>query len=577
MKIHIKNRLLYKKGSMLALVTTCIVILTALGVGILATAYGTRRQAIALKNETAAMFAADAGYEKAIFWMCQQPDMLNALKTEAAGASGTINLRGSYCTYQIEFFSFMGSRPVYKITSNGHSGIFRRTVDAFVVQATSGWDMGMCRIASDRNNTTPVYFADDEIIDMPIQINDLLDKPDERDIYIKGEPEFIQFLTMGESRYTEEDFDKYEGVISLFNAGIYFDQPDTKIMSEDAIQTKIDRFKSSTKANFILKPSATAPVTKPQPAVHLEFFVEDDIGKVRITNNCTVRGFQQNSDERTWDFKIQPDSDGKIYERYDIYAYHLRPKDADSSGERFIVPVTDTYVSQSFGEHESASGGQIFVDGNVIIGSGDTLLAGLQDVIKGKITIVATGNIWIADSIFVAGQHNEDGLPSADNPNSLGLIAQGVIKVIDPGMSNYNYVDGSKPIEPSGFKYVAIGQADVSSAKEGDANYHKRHLPDPMIVEAAITVGGGGWGAENVRRDRYGGRKETSNPQDFLVVRGTITEAMRGIVGQIGRDGYLKRYYLDERLLEGILPGDIWLRGKFVPAPAGWHDYRPSI
>jgi len=577
MRIQSKQRLHYKKGSMLALVATSMVILTALGVGILATAYGTRRQAIAIKNETTAMFAADAGYEKAIFWMCQQPDILNALKTEAAGTSGTISFPGSYCDYRIEFFSFMGSRPVYKIISNGHSGIFRRTVSVLVVQAISGWDMGMCRIASGRNNTTPVYFADDEIIDMPIHINNLLDKPDERDIYIKGNPDFLQFLTMGESRYTEnDDFDKYKEVISLFNAGIYFDQPNTKITDEAAIQTKIDRFKSSTKAKFILKPSAKAPVAKPQPAVHLEFFVEGDIGKVRITNNCTVRGFQQNSDEMTWDFKIRPYSDGKEYERYNIYAYHLRAKDADSNGERFIVPLTDTYVSQSFGGHESALGGQILVDGNVIIGSGDSLLPGIQDVIKGKITIVATGNIWIADSIVLDGNHDADGLPSAGNPNSLGLIAQGVIKVVDPGMNNYNYVDG-KPIEPSGFKYVAIGQPDVSSAKEGDANYHKRHLPDPTVVEAAITVGGGGWGAENVRRENDGGRKETSNPQDFLVVRGTITEAMRGIVGQIGKDGYLKRYYLDERLLEGILPGDIWLRGKFVPAPSGWHDYRSSI
>jgi hypothetical protein len=89
-----------------------------------------------------------------------------------------------------------------------------------------------------------------------------------------------------------------------------------------------------------------------------------------------------------------------------------------------------------------------------------------------------------------------------------------------------------------------------------------------------MTVGGGGWGAENVARSSYGGRKEYSSPQDYLIVRGAITEAVRGVVGVIGSDGYLKRYYMDERLLEGILPGDIWLRGKYIPAPAGWHDYR---
>ena len=103
-----------------------------------------------------------------------------------------------------------------------------------------------------------------------------------------------------------------------------------------------------------------------------------------------------------------------------------------------------------------------------------------------------------------------------------------------------------------------------------------RYLPDPTIVEAAITVGGGGWGAENV-----GNRKEESSPGDALVVRGTFVEAVRGVVGLFSTssgdpiDGYAKYYYLDERLLEGVLPGNIWFGGKYVPAPAGWHDYRP--
>ena len=89
-----------------------------------------------------------------------------------------------------------------------------------------------------------------------------------------------------------------------------------------------------------------------------------------------------------------------------------------------------------------------------------------------------------------------------------------------------------------------------------------------------MTVGGGGWGAENVVRSGYGGRKEYSSPQDDLILRGTITECVRGIVGIIGSDGFLKHYYFDTRMLQGILPGDMWLRGKYVPAPAGWRDYR---
>ena len=175
------------------------------------------------------------------------------------------------------------------------------------------------------------------------------------------------------------------------------------------------------------------------------------------------------------------------------------------------------------------------------------------------------------------------GFQSIDNPNVLGLISQGVIKVVDPGISSYpqegdllpnqrrgNYYPGP-PSEPNGFKYVPIGRSD--SAAQYDPN---RHLPDPMVVEAALTVGGGGWGAENVQWNSYGGRKEASGYQDDLIVRGTISEAARGVVGLINADGFLKRYYSDERLLEGVLPGDIWLRGKYIPAPAGWHDYRPD-
>jgi hypothetical protein len=75
------------------------------------------------------------------------------------------------------------------------------------------------------------------------------------------------------------------------------------------------------------------------------------------------------------------------------------------------------------------------------------------------------------------------------------------------------------------------------------------------------------------------GRKEATGSQDYLRVHGTITECIRGVVGVsgfMGADGYLKSYHMDNRLLTGIVPGDIWLRGKYVPAPAGWHDYRPQ-
>ena len=278
------------------------------------------------------------------------------------------------------------------------------------------------------------------------------------------------------------------------------------------------------------------------------------------------------------DFKLKPGTGGEVSERYYIYAYHFMPV----GGQRTTIPIEQTYVSQSFGGVESEPGGQIFVDGSVIIGGDRTDQNGNQ-VVKGKITVVATGNIWVADSVVVDGLHDANGKPAMDNPNVLGLIAQGVIKVVDPGISQYSTVWPNRypgpPVAPSGFTYVPIGIRDSGTGKKD----YDRHLPDPMVVEAAMTVGGGGWGAENVSNGSgYGGRKEEPSwPQKLqndLVVRGTITEAARGVVGLIlpVKDGYDKKYYMDERLLEGILPGDIWLRGKYIPAPAGWCDYRPS-
>lgn len=557
-------------GSVMVLVTISLVILAALGVGLLMVGYGARLHAIQIKTEAVAMLVAEAGYEKAVFWMGQQEDMLSTLQQGIEGTSGAIDFESGGCDYQIEFHTFIGSRPVYRVTSNGHSGKFNRTVEVLIVQAVSGWDMGMCRVATGPTSTSPVYFANGETIDMPLHINNLKDNPDERDIYITGAPDFLQAVAMGESRHTTGDVDKYTSVMSLFEDGIYFDQPDSRVTDQASIQAKVDRFQQSTKAEFQFTPAAEASVSKPQPAVQLEFFVEGEVGKVRVTNNCTVRGFRQSNDSRTYDFRIESGSVPTKYERYYIYAYHVMPEDA----QRPIYPVQQTYVSQSIGGAESEPGGQIFVNGNVVVG-GDRSLDNGDQRVKGKITVVATGNIWVADSIVLDGSHDADGMPSADNPNVLGLIAQGVIKVADPGMSDYTYVDDT-PEEPSGFKYVPIARPDNPSSVPGDADYHKRYLPDPMVVEAAMTVGGGGWGAENVARGSYGGRKEASGPQDDLVIRGSLTEVVRGVVGLIGSDGFLKHYYMDARLLEGVLPGDVWLRGKYIPAPAGWHDYRAA-
>ena len=552
-----KKNQFFPRASVLALVVVSLIVLTTLGVGLLAVAYGVRHQAASFENEAIAMLAAEAAYEKAVFWMSRQEDMLSALQHGVAGTSGTIQFLNSSSDYNIEFYGFIGARPVYRIQTTGSSGVFSRTVDVLVIQAIGGWDMGMCRVPTGTTSTVAVNYVNGEVIDIPLHINKLSDSPDVKDIYISGSPQFLRSIAMGESRYTTAGSDKYSSVMNLFRGGIYFSQPDSKVMDETAIQTKINRFRDSTKTQFKFTPTAGAAVTNPLSAVHIEFFVQGGIGKVRITNNCTVRS----NNGGTYDFRIKPGTGGTQYEKYYIYAYHLIPSDADTTGVRFIRNIDETYVSQSIGGVESEPGGQIFVNGNVIIGSGDPNLTGTRNAIKGKITVVATGNIWIADSLVVDGTHTADGKPSKDNPNVLGLMAQSVIKVIDPGKSA---VDGT-PVQPAGYVYVPVGTNDSGQP----ATSYRRHLPDPTVVEAALTVGGGGWGAESV-----GGRKELTSPQDDLIVRGTITEATRGVVGLTGSDGYLKFYYLDERLLEGVLPGDLWLAGKYIAAPAGWHDYR---
>jgi hypothetical protein len=563
-----------------------------------------------VKNEAAAMFAADAGYEKAVFWMSRQRDVLSALQQNGVlGTSGAINLANGDCDYKIGLFTFVGARPVYRVISNGHSGMSDVTVDVLVLQAMSGWDMGMCRVASGQMETYPVNFADGEIIDIPLHINKFGDDYDRRDIYISGDPRFLQPVAVSEPRYDTSGSDKYASGMGLFEGGIYFDQPNSRVTDEASIQSKVDRFRNSTNAQFQFKPVDKTPlgsVENPHPAVQMEFFVEGGIGKIRITDNCTVLGFQQAMDDRTWDFRIEPGSGGTAYQRHDIYAYHFISVDAVANGERFTRRIDQTYVTQSVGPVQSAPGGQIFVDGNVIIG-GDRILHNGDQVVRGRITVVATGNIWIADSVVVDGPRDADGRPSQNNPNVLGLVAQGVIKIVDPGMSGYSARDknnypgppkkaqdtgkdkkkdkkkdkdkkdkgkGDKPGPElvKGFNYVPIGRHDGGKSRTYD-----RHLPNPIVIEAAITAGGGGLGAENVERNTYGGRKEApgSGSQNELIIRGTVTEAVRGVVELIGTDGYLKRYYLDERLFKGILPGDIWLQSKYIPAPAGWRDYRP--
>jgi type II secretory pathway pseudopilin PulG len=577
-KYKIRRRRVSTNGFALPMVLIVMIILIVLTVGTMMVSYGSRIQAVKVKAETEAMLAAEAGYERAIFWMSQQTDILGAL--QAGEGSGNINFATSRCNYDVQFQDYMGARPVFKILSTGISGrpTFTRVVEVAVMQETSGWAMGACKVPYTATTNGAVNFKASEIIDMPLHINRADDSPDIKDIFIdmsgSPDPRFLRKIEMGEPRKTSGGTDKYtnpDNVMPCFEDGIYFDQPNVRITNANAVQSKVDRFRDSTATSPISYRFTPADpcsgVSNPRcSAVQLEFYVTGEVGYVRITNNCTVRlCVTRSSDDRTWDYNT-PGIGTNPFKRYNIYAYHYRP----TGGTQLVVPVEDTYVTQEFGGYTSEPGGQIYVNGNVVIGS-DTYT---DMVVKGRITVVASGNIWVADSIKVddngGAQRDADGKPSADNPNVLGLIAQGIIKVIDPGISNYGSSSSQGyPVAPgtiTGLTYQPVGNGTTGS--------NIRTLPHSTVIEAAITVGGGGWGAENVARGSYGGRKEfVSGTMDNLVVRGSITEVVRGVVGMpASNDGYNKYYYIDARLMSGILPGDIWFSGKYIPAPAGWHD-----
>jgi hypothetical protein len=555
-----------RNGFVLPIVIIVIVVLSALATGLIMASYGARLQAARTKNDTAAMLVAEAGYEKGIFWMSQQSDILGALQN--GSNTGNLDLPGGSCSYTVDFDDFIGAKPVFRIVSTGVSGTSTRVVDVAVIQEITGWVMGKCRVPTGpaAADTSPVYFADGEILDIPIHINNLKDNPDYRDIYIKDNthPRFLQKVEMGESQKTAGGMDKYASVMTLFEDGIYFDQPNVRITDADAVLSKVNRFRDSTNPLYRYTPVGTANAETPRcDSVQLEFFVEGGVGKVKITNNCTVKCNNGN----VYDYNIVAGSNPMTFHKYPIYAYHFAP-DFEASN---IVNLENTYVRQHFGTKESEPGGQIFVNGNVVIGGNRT--PETRQVVKGKMTVVATGNIWIADSIVVddAGgtQRDVNGMPTKENPNVLGLIAQGVVKIIDPGLSEGCPNSVSDRIYPS---YPSKTHSYRPVADADGAAFDSRVLPHSMVVEAAVTVGGGGWGAENVssRKEKGPGK------QDYLVLRGTLSESIRAVVGLVNNDGYIKQYYLDNRLLEGILPGDIWFGGKYVPAPAGWHDYRPN-
>jgi len=585
------------KGSILGLVVLAIFILTVLGLGVLSISYGARLRSANARSEAMAKLACEAGYEKAIYWLNSQQDVLSVFASEGAGSSkikkpkdpnkdkpeGQGSFGNSKFDYSIRFDHFQGSRPVYKILSNGYCGLIKRTVEAFVAQAIGGWDMGMCRIPRSSFRTTPVYFTSDEVIDIPININ-CYTFPRDRltDIHISrsNRPRFAQKVSMGESRHKlwGRNKDKYTSIMDVFEGGIYFDHPDSRITSPNALAEKVKRFGSSTATTFDFsgrtrkKPtvSFSVPGAVTTAAVQLEFYVDRSIGMVKITNNCTVCCTEGGSyDYKCTIHNIIP------YEKYPIYHYHYA---SGSNSDVKFKKVEQSYVQQKVKISSSAgagtekkadSGGQIYIDGNVIIG-GQVRYNNITHVweinignnnwypgkVKGKITVVATGNIWIVSPVIYEGPQETTAegftIPASGNENVLGLFSQyGVVKVVD----SIAALDGKDKGHPG--EYKPIGVQSTSQ------------LPEPMIVQAAVTAGRGSWGAENV--DNRPEKVTTCS----LVFAGAITEVIRGLVANPkGENGFKKYYYFDKRLAGGILPGDMWLQSKFIPVPGGWSDYR---
>jgi hypothetical protein len=560
------------------LVLILLAVLTLTGLALLRVSEGRLVEAVRIKSLESASAAAEAGYEKAVFWMSQQIDMLDALKNTSGSVS--IAFPESSAEYTISFAKFIGSRPVFKIEANGYRGIYQKRITAYLVQAIAGWEMGKCRIVSDTTQTTPVYFVNGEIVSMPIHINDLMDSPDAADIYLSGSPQFLERVSMGEPRYTANGTDKYGSLIEKFQRGISFDQPASRIVDIGSVSAKLQRFRDSTNPTYQLTPNVIKTLPKDVngangfyatvqelPAVHLKFYVKNGQGFVRIINDCTVAGYTRGgTSTSTWDYKINP-ANSADYIKYPIYGCHY------STGSYTDVQIDDKsspiYVSQNFNGVNSDAGAQIYVNGNIVIGCSSEDIATLQNInlVKGRITVVATGNIWIANELKIDGDRQADEMPAYGNSNVIGLISQSVIKIVDPGMTTNNLLYNKSSFNATKTTgYVPIG---INDAPES----YSRVLPEMMVVEAAITVGGGGWGAENVyRSSSYPGRKKyNTTTNDKLIVRGTLTEAIRGIVGN-GSNGYLKQYYYDQRITSGILPSNIWLKGKYVLIPGGWSE-----
>lgn len=609
------------------MVAGAVLVLVIIGLGLLKISYGARIRSIRVQNVASAKLAAEAGYEKAIHWMSEQEDVLSALAPlpgrfgrgsstiKAVSVGGGISFSNSEADYTISFENFSDCQAMYKVISRGHCGQGHWVIETLVTQATTGWDIGRTRIPAGPYllNEMPAHFAPFDVIEMPVHINchgwpvDYIWPEDgETDIRFTAKTVLRHRVSMGESRYRSwgRNKDKYARVIGRFEGGIFFDQPNSKISgpaSLGGIEKRVQRFERDTKSVFNFsrrtgnqpRISPVIPGTDERvnvPAVQLEFYLESDTGMVKITNNCTVTTLPGGKFDYVRDF----DSSSHAYKPSPVYGYHYAKSYNWSTS--YNGPVAGTYVSQkitlpSGKVAETEKGGQIFIDGNVIVGGEVQSVRGQRYInikgrrgdkqwrpnkLKGRLTVVATGDIWVVSPLEYDGPQSDitdsggslvKKVPLYDNPNVLHLFSQfGSVKIIDPRLSLQVPKQLTQPIkytDQGGYQleYQPVAKKDPTSRFS-----FRRNLPSSMVVQAAITCGGGGWGMENL-----GSNSRKFDKEAILIVAGAIAEPVQGAVVR-GVGGFKRHYYFDERFLNGILSCNMGLQSKYIVAPGGWSD-----
>ena len=132
------------QGSVLVVAVLLLLLLSIFSLGVLKSAEGAHVQSIQEKREAAALAAAEAAYEKAVFSMSQQDDLLSTLANGTL--SETMTFPDSTGSYTVSLATYMQSKPIFEITATGSSGIFHKRIRTCLVQAVNGWAMGRCQV-----------------------------------------------------------------------------------------------------------------------------------------------------------------------------------------------------------------------------------------------------------------------------------------------------------------------------------------------------------------------------------------------------------------------------------------------